>query len=91
MIIFPQGIEVSETDALCLKNDILGIEEWLSAALAGKISSCKDRLFREWHPRLLRDPDVNQIPGEERELVDFITSRSDYQNRSDRESMSVDE
>lgn len=91
MIIFPQGIEISETDALCLKNDILGIEEWLSAALAGKISNCKDRLLLEWHPRLLRDPNVDEIPGNERELVDFITSRSDYQSRSDRESMSVDE
>jgi len=84
MIIFPQGIEVSETDVICLENDLINIEGWVQEALAGKINNCKKRMLLDWHPRLLDDPDVQSLPGTEEALVSFIVNRPEYLSRRDR-------
>lgn len=86
MKIFTRGIEISDSDVKCLENDLLDIEEWVQGAIDGKINNCKKRLLREWQPRLLLDPDVKTIPANETALIEYITARSDYQNRSARDT-----
>jgi len=85
------GIEISDTDALCLENDLLDKDEWVRAALWGKINNCKKRLINHWHQRLLADPAVKSLPGDTDALVKLITSRADYQNRRQRDAAEVEE
>lgn len=85
MIVIAEGIEISSSDVQCLQNDLLDIEEWIKGAIRGKISKCKQRLLREWQPRLLLDSDVQTIPAEETALIEYITSRADYKDRQARE------
>jgi len=86
-----RGIDVTDTDALCLENDLLDIEEWIRAALWGKINNCKKRLIKEWHPRLLADETVRTLPADIDALVQLITSRADYQNRKQRDEAELTE
>ena len=78
-------MEISQADLKCLKNDLLDPEDWFVKALEGKINNCKKRLIREWHPKLMADPNVDTIPANEEEFINFVTSRSDYKNRAERE------
>jgi hypothetical protein len=85
MIILAGGIEIEDADVLCLENDLLDIEQWIRAALLGKINNCKKRLISEWMPRLISDMDVDTIPADEDGLINMITTRPEYQNRAKRE------
>ena len=85
MFVFSGGISISETDYICLKHDLLDVEEWIQGAIDGKIASCKGRLLNEWQTRLLEDVEVKMIPASEVELIDFIVARDDYKNRVQRE------
>lgn len=78
-------MEISATDLKCLKNDLLNPEDWFIKALEGKINKCKKRLIKEWYQKLLKDPSVDTIPGNEEDLLNFIFSRPDHKNRKDRE------
>lgn len=84
--LLPGGYEISTADLRCLANDLLDIDAWVNGAIAGKVAACKSRLLDEWYPRLLADPDVPVIPGDESALIALITRRPDYQNRSSREA-----
>jgi len=86
-----RGIDITDTDALCLENDLLDVEEWIRAALWGKINNCKKRMVNEWHPRLLADETVRTLPGDIDGLVQLITSRADYQNRKQRDEAQLTE
>lgn len=83
--ILPQGIEITETEEKVLKNDLFDIEQWIRDAIKGKINNCKKRMIREWHPRLMADPEVLTIPANEEDIINMITARLDYKNRQDRE------
>jgi len=87
MKIFLNGIDLSDSDLKCLQNDLINVEDWVKAAIAGKINNCRKRLLSEWHPRLLADPEVKTVPGDETVLISFITARTDYQNRYEREEL----
>ena len=87
MKIFTRGIEISDSDVKCLENDLLDIEAWIQGAIDGKINNCKKRLLREWQTRLLADPTVQSVPGDEPGLIGYITRRADYQNRYQREEL----
>jgi len=86
MRLLNNGIEISETDLLALKNDLTDVEEWITQAVIGKINNCKKRLISEWTPRLMVDPDVRSIPADEERLIKTITERNDYRDRNARES-----
>ena len=78
---------LSTTEEKILKNDLLDVQEWVTGALDGKINNCKKRLLREWQTRLLADPTVQSVPGDEPGLIGYITRRADYQNRYQREEL----
>ena len=87
MKVLRSGIEISDSDMKCLQNDLLNIEDWINEAIQGKINNCKKRLIAEWHPKLIADPDIKSIPGDESGLINFITSHKDYSNRYQREEL----
>ena len=75
---------ISNTDEKILLNNILDIQEWVDGAIAGKINQCWSRFEQEWTPKLMNDPNIESIPANKDLYVEMITSRSDYQNRSQR-------
>ena len=75
---------ISDTDEKILLNDIHDVDEWIKLAIAGKINNCWKRLEQEWTPKLMNDPNIESIPANKDLYVEMITSRSDYQNRSQR-------
>ncbi len=75
---------ISNTDEKILLNNILDIQEWVDGAITGKINNCWKRLEQEWTPKLMNDPNIESIPANKDLYVEMVTSRSDYQNRSER-------
>ena len=78
-------VEISDSDLICLKNDLLDVDDWVQKAVKGKISKCKGRLIQEWLPRLMADPALTTIPSNEDELISYIVSRPDYKDRDAQE------
>ena len=75
---------INDTDEKILLNDILDIQEWVDGAIAGKVNQCWSRFELKWTQKLMNDPNVESIPANKDLYVEMITSRSDYQNRSQR-------
>jgi hypothetical protein len=75
---------ISDTDEKILLNNILDIQEWVDGAITGKINQCWKRLEQEWTPKLMDDSNIESIPANKDLYVEMVTSRSDYQNRSQR-------
>jgi hypothetical protein len=84
MLLMPNGIEISEVDYKCLKNDLRDVEDWIQKAIEGKIHQCKTRLIREWQVRIAEDPSVDVVPAQIDDLVQYITGRVDYADRLER-------
>jgi len=82
------GIELTDTDLICLENDLLDVEEWVRDAVRGKVANCRRRFLAEWRQRLAADPGVTSAPTNEAALILMVTRRSDYRNRQARERVS---
>ena len=82
-------IEVNDTDQTVLKNDLLDIDAWVQAAMAGKINNCWKRMQQEWTDKLMNDDSfTDSIPSNKADFVKLITARSDYKNRKARDEAS---
>ena len=68
-----------------LKNDLIDVGEWVTAAIDGKVNNCKKRMIAEWTPKLNADESVESIPANEEKLIEVIVARDDYKNRADRD------
>ena len=77
---------ISDTDEKLLLNDLLGIQDWVDGALTGKINNCWKRFQTEWTTKLLNDESVSAISASREEFVEQVTNRSDYKNRTQRDS-----
>lgn len=84
-ILVKDGISVTDTDLLALEHDLIDSEAWVQQAVTGKIAACRKRMVRQWVPRLLADPAVASIPGDEDSLISLVVARPDYKKRVDRE------
>ena len=71
-----------------LKNDLIDVGEWVTAAIDGKVNNCKKRMIAEWTPKLNADESVESIPANEEKLIEVIVARDDYKNRADRDKES---
>ena len=79
-------VTIDDTDQLLLNNDLLDIDEWVQDAVTGKKNNCWKRFQREWTTKLMDDESfTDPIPSHKEDLVALITSRDDYQNRSERD------
>lgn len=86
MKILVDGIEITRVDWIALKNDLLEPEQWLKAALVGKINNCTKRMDNAWRPILDADPTVASIPASQTERIQLIHTRTDYKDRMAREA-----
>tara|TARA_R100000995_G_scaffold76856_1_gene46664 strand:+ start:263 stop:547 length:285 start_codon:yes stop_codon:yes gene_type:complete len=67
-------------------SDNAGIDEWVDAAMTGKINNCWKRMQQEWTTKLINDDSfTDPIPSNQADFVALITARSDYKNRKARD------
>ena len=79
---------LTSTEELVLKNDLLDVQDWVTAAIDGKVNNCKKRMLLEWLPKLYADESVDSIPASEDEIVAMIVARDDYKDRTARDAES---
>ena len=66
--------------------DNAGLDEWIDAAITGKINNCWKRMQREWTDKLMNDDSfTDSIPSNQADFVALVTARSDYKNRKARD------
>ena len=66
--------------------DNAGIDEWIDAAITGKINNCWKRMQQEWTTKLMNDDSfTDSIPSNQADFVALVISRSDYKNRKARD------
>lgn len=41
-------ITTTDTDEICMKTDVLSVEQWINNAVAGKVGSTKKRLLNKY-------------------------------------------
>ena len=75
---------LTSTEETVLKNDLLDVQAWVTAAIDGKVNNCKKRMISDWTPKLMADDSVDSIPADEDKLIELIVARSDYKSRADR-------
>ena len=92
-------ITISDIDEKILYNDLLttvtndgvdneGIKDWHEKASSGKINNAWKRFRIEWTQKLMDDSSfTDPIPSNKEDFVTLVTSRSDYKNRTQRESI----
>ena len=79
-------VEVDDTQQSILKNDLLDINEWVQAAMTGKINNCWKRMQQEWTTKLMNDSSfTDPIPSNQADFVKLVLARSDYKNRKARD------
>jgi len=82
-------VEVDDTDQTVLKNDLLDINDWVQAAMTGKINNAWKRMQREWTDKLMNDESfTDSIPSNKADFVTLVTARSDYKDRKARDDAS---
>jgi hypothetical protein len=80
-------ITVDDTDEKVLLNDLLDIQEWVQGAVDGKINNCWKRMQQNWTQQLMNDDTfTDPIPSNKADFVTLVTSRDDYQTRSERDA-----
>jgi hypothetical protein len=71
-------------------SDNAGLDEWIQAAVDGKINNCWKRMQQEWTTKLMNDDSfTDSIPSNQADFVALITARSDYQNRKARDDANI--
>ena len=81
-------ITLTDLQQKILSNDLYndtdnkGLDDWIQAAVDGKISNCWKRMQREWTDKLMNDDSfTDSIPSNQADFVALVTARSDYKNR----------
>jgi len=82
-------VDVTDTEQAILLNDLLNIDDWLQAAMAGKKANCWKRMQQEWTTKLMNDESfTDSIPSNQAAFVALVTAREDYQTRTERDAAS---
>ncbi len=74
------------SDSIYNDTDNKGIDAWIQDAVDGKVNNCWKRFQSEWTTKLLDDTSVLAISASKSDFVEQVTNRSDYQNRTERDS-----
>ena len=89
-------ITLTDVEQKILANDLYsdsdntGLDEWIQAAVDGKINNCWKRMQQEWTNKLMNDESfTDSIPSNQADFVALVMARSDYQNRKARDDASV--
>ena len=78
-------IVISDIEVKALENELLDINEWVQAAVTGKINHCTMAMLAEWQPKLFADPTVDSIPADTIGFINLVVARDDYKTAAQRE------
>ena len=79
-------VEISDHNEKVLLNDILDIDDWVQAAVLGKINNCGKRMAIEATAVLKADESVESMPATDEGLQKALLARDDYKNRTARDA-----
>ena len=79
-------VEISDHNEKVLLNDILDIDDWVQAAVLGKINNCGKRMAIEATAVLKADASVETMPATDEGLQKALLARDDYKNRTARDA-----
>ena len=78
---------IDDTDQKILLDNLLDINQWVQDAVTGKINHSWKSMNREWINKLMNDNSfTDPMPSNKADFVTLVTTRSDYKNRTERES-----
>ena len=87
-----KSVVLTDLQQQILSNDLYndtdnkGLDEWIQAAVDGKINNCWKRMQREWTDKLMNDSSfTDPIPSNQADFVKLVLARSDYKNRKARD------
>ena len=85
-------ITLTDVQQKILSNDLYndtdnaGLDNWIQAAVDGKINNCWKRMKNDWTTKLMDDSSfTDPIPSNQADFVALVTARSDYKNRKQRD------
>ena len=88
-------ITLTDDEQKILSNDLYndtdnkGLDDWIQAAVDGKINNCWKRMQQQWTTKLMNDDSfTDPIPSNQADFVALVTARSDYKNRKARDDAS---
>jgi hypothetical protein len=81
MIIFTNGIKISEIENSSFLHVESNPEGWVLATITEKARLRREALINEWRPTLFADASVTELPASDDEMCALIMARSDYQTR----------
>jgi len=79
-------VEISDHNAKVLLHDILNIDDWVQAAVLGKINKCGKRMANQATQVLKADPSVETMPATDEGLQKALLARDSYKNRAERDA-----
>ena len=79
-------VEISDRNEKILLNDLLGIDDWVQAAVVGKINNCKKRMANDATAILKADASVETMPATDDGLITALLARDDYKTRAERDA-----
>ena len=85
-------VSLTDLQQNILKNDLYsdtdnaGLDDWIQAAVDGKLNNCWKRFQTEWTTKLMNDSDfTDSIPSNQTDFVALVIARADYKNRKARD------
>ena len=83
-------VTATDLEQKILLNDLLDIDDWVQAAIAGKKANCWKRMQQEWTTKLMNDESfTDPIPSNRSDFVALVTARDDYKTRIERDAAEV--
>ena len=79
-------VNISDLDEKIMLNDLLSIDDWVQAAVLGKINNCKKRMAGQATEVLKADAAVENMPATDDGLITALLARDDYKNRAERDA-----
>ncbi len=79
-------VNISDADEKAMLNDLLDINDWVQAAVVGKINNCKKRMATQAASVLKADPSIESMPATDDGLIAALFDRADYKNRAERDA-----
>ena len=91
-----KSVVLTELQQQILSNDLYngsdnkGLDDWIQAAVDGKINNSWKRMQQEWTNKLMNDSSfTDPIPSNQEDFVKLVLSQKSYKNRKARDDASV--
>ena len=81
-------VEISDHNEKVLLHNILDIDDWVQAAVVGKINNCSKRMANGATAVLKADESVETMPATDDGLITALLARDDYKTRAERDAAS---